>query len=369
MTDQALGRLGRFEIAEELGRGAMGVVYRGMHPGLGVPVAIKVLAETYSRDESFRARFQREAATVASLNHPGIVRIYDFDAHQGALFIVMEFVEGRTLRGWLNESGRFTLAVSQDLIQQLLSAVGAAHVRGIVHRDLKPDNVIISTQGKTKITDFGISKVLDDSASLTATGSMVGTPAYMSPEQVRGEAVDGRADIYALGIILYELLHGRPPFAGSMPAVLHSQVFDQPRPSTAIPRPVFDVIVKAMAKDPADRFQSCEEFSGALLGSGTRPEIPPPPQAAPPSRSRRRSLTTCTRAPAAITTATARRAGSARIRTPPGCAAPAGGASTTWRSWTGLPSAPGMLQCSRLWLRPRARSARSRRGRRSATAR
>ena len=282
MTDQALGRLGRFEIAEELGRGAMGVVYRGMHPGLGVPVAIKVLAETYSRDESFRARFQREAATVASLNHPGIVRIYDFDAHQGALFIVMEFVEGRTLRGWLNESGRFTLAVSQDLIQQLLSAVGAAHVRGIVHRDLKPDNVIISTQGKTKITDFGISKVLDDSASLTATGSMVGTPAYMSPEQVRGDPVDGRADIYALGIILYELLHGRPPFAGSMPAVLHSQVFDQPRPSTAIPRPVFDVIVKAMAKDPADRFQSCEEFSGALLGSGTRPEIPPPPQAAPP---------------------------------------------------------------------------------------
>jgi predicted Ser/Thr protein kinase len=260
----------------------MGVVYRGMHPGLDVPVAIKVLAESFSGDLNFRQRFQREAATIASLNHPGIVRVYDFDAAEGSLFIVMEYVEGRTLRAWLGECGRFTAEVSLDLIQQLLSAVGAAHSHGVVHRDLKPDNVLISNQGKTKILDFGISKVIDDSRNLTATGSLVGTPAYMSPEQVKGEEVDHRADVYALGAILYELMHGEPPFAGSMAAVLHSQVFDQPRPSTAIPPQIMEVVWKAMAKNPSQRFQSCEEFSGALLYAPRGRHVPPPPPEAPP---------------------------------------------------------------------------------------
>ena len=145
----------------------------------------------------------------------------------------MEFVEGRSLRSWLDQYGRFTLDVAMDLIQQMLSAVGAAHDRGIVHRDLKPENVLISTKGKTKILDFGVSKLLDSKEHLTATGSMVGTPAYMSPEQVKGDPVDHRADIYALGNMLYELLHGEPPFVGTIASVLHSQVFDQPRPSTA----------------------------------------------------------------------------------------------------------------------------------------
>jgi serine/threonine-protein kinase len=189
----------------------MGVVYQAMHPGLGVPVAIKVLSDEYSRDESFRTRFQREATMVAGLNHPGIVRIYDFDSDAGSLFIVMELVEGHSLRYWLSESGRFKVDVSLDLIQQVLSAVGAAHAHGVVHRDLKPDNILVTTQGKTKILDFGISRVVTESARLTATGSMVGTPAYMSPEQVRGDEVDFRADIYALGCILYELMHGDRP--------------------------------------------------------------------------------------------------------------------------------------------------------------
>src|SRR6195256_3438595 len=241
----------------------MGVVYRSTHPRLEIPVAIKVLAEQYSSDTSFRQRFHREAATVAALNHPGIVRVYDFDEDGPVLFIVMEWVEGRSMRSWLDEYGRFSVDVSVDLIQQLLSAVGVAHDYSVVHRDLKPDNILISNRGKTKILDFGISKLVDDKHRLTATGSMVGTPAYMAPEQVKGEAVDATSDIYSLGMILYELLHGEPPFTGALPSVLHSQVFDRPRASTAIPSPIMDIIWKATAKDPSQRFQSGEAFSGA----------------------------------------------------------------------------------------------------------
>ena len=255
----------------------MGVVYRSTHPRLEIPVAIKVLAEQYSSDASFRQRFHREAATVAALNHPGIVRVYDFDEDGPVLFIVMEWVEGRSMRSWLDEYGRFSVDVSVDLVQQLLSAVGVAHDYGIVHRDLKPDNILISNRGKTKILDFGISKLIDDKHRLTATGSMVGTPAYMAPEQVKGEQVDASSDIYSLGMILYELLHGEPPFTGQLPAVLHSQVFDRPRASTAIPSPIMEIIWKATAKDRGQRFQTCEEFSGAFH------YMPKPGAAQPPA--------------------------------------------------------------------------------------
>ena len=254
----------------------MGVVYRSTHPRLEIPVAIKVLAEQYSSDASFRQRFHREAATVAALNHPGIVRVYDFDEDGPVLFIVMEWVEGRSMRSWLDEYGRFSVDVSVDLVQQLLSAVGVAHDYGIVHRDLKPDNILISNRGKTKILDFGISKLIDDKHRLTATGSMVGTPAYMAPEQVKGEQVDASSDIYSIGMILYELLHGEPPFTGQLPAVLHSQVFDRPRASTAIPSPIMEIIWKATAKDRSQRFQTCEEFSGAFH------YMPKPAAAQPP---------------------------------------------------------------------------------------
>ncbi|TMD17474.1 MAG: hypothetical protein E6I96_00905 [Chloroflexi bacterium] len=257
-------QLGRYPIEAELGRGAMGVVYRSTHPRLEIPVAIKVLSDQYSSDPNFRQRFHREAATVAALNHPGIVRVYDFDEDGPVLFIVMEWVDGRSMRSWLDEYGRFSVDVSVDLIQQLLSAVGVAHDFQVVHRDLKPDNILISNRGKTKILDFGISKLIDDKHRLTATGSMVGTPAYMAPEQVKGEPVDATADIYSLGMILYELLHGEPPFTGQLPAVLHSQVFDRPRASTAIPSPIMEIIWKATAKDRGQRFQTCEEFAGAF---------------------------------------------------------------------------------------------------------
>jgi len=278
--------LGRFPVEAELGRGAMGVVYKGFHPGLEVPVAIKVLGDVYSGDAQFRRRFQREAAAIAALNHPGIVRIYDFDEDRESLFIVMEFVEGESLRSILQNKGRVTVHQALDITQQLLSAVGAAHSHNIVHRDLKPDNIAISSLGKVKVMDFGISKLLVDTGGLTGTDAIIGTPTYMSPEQVRGEAVDGRSDTYAVGCILYELLHGAPPFTGQLAAVLHSQLYNDPPESPAIPGPVMALIRKAMAKEPKKRFASCEEFSGALLqldtaqlsappGAPAAPEAPP----------------------------------------------------------------------------------------------
>lgn len=282
-------RFGRFTVQSELGRGAMGVVYKGMHPGLGVPVAVKVLGESFSGDPNFRLRFQREAEAIAALNHPGIVRVYDFDEHEGSLFIVMEYVEGRSLRSYLQEYVRFNIDTSLDLIQQLLSAVGAAHQRWIVHRDLKPENVLVNAQGKTKILDFGVSKLVDDHSSLTAEGSMVGTPYYMSPEQVRAEDVDRRSDIYALGCMFYELMHGEPPFTGTMASVLHAQVYDRPRASAAIPPPLMATIWKATDKDPGQRYPTCEEFAGALLvlqqPAPQVPSQPPTPAAPPPSHS------------------------------------------------------------------------------------
>src|ERR1700724_1477379 len=166
-------QLGRYPIEAELGRGAMGVVYRSTHPRLEIPVAIKVLAEQYSSDTSFRQRFHREAATVASLNHPGIVRVYDFDEDGPVLFIVMEWVEGRSMRSWLDEYGRFSVDVSVDLVQQLLSAVGVAHDFGIVHRDLKPDNILISNRGRIKILDYSTSHRINDQPRLIASGSRV----------------------------------------------------------------------------------------------------------------------------------------------------------------------------------------------------
>ncbi|HVD01708.1 MAG TPA: protein kinase [Candidatus Dormibacteraeota bacterium] len=260
-----MDHLGRFPVTEELGRGAMGVVYRGFHPGLEVPVAIKVLSDNYSKDPQFRHRFQREAAAIAALNHPGIVRVYDFDTDQDSLFIVMEFVDGNSVRAMLQERGRLSVSQSLDIVQQLLSAVGAAHAHNIVHRDLKPDNIALSSLGKVKVMDFGISKLLVDTGGLTGTDSIIGTPTYMSPEQVRGEAVDGRSDIYSIGAILYELMNGTPPFTGQLAAVLHAQIYSDAPDSETIPAPVMAMIRKAMAKDPRKRFASCEEFAGALL--------------------------------------------------------------------------------------------------------
>jgi len=259
----ALPNLGRFHIEEELGRGSMGVVYKALHPSLGIPVAIKVVHE-HSGNEAIRSRFQREAAAVAALNHPGIVRVYDFDAERDRLFIVMEYLAGRSLGFWLREMGRLGTDLAIDMAQQVLSAVGAAHDHGVIHRDLKPENILISAQGKAKILDFGVAKLLDDSPQLTAEGFTVGTPTYMAPEQLRGEVVDARSDIYSIGVLLYQMLDGHPPFQGTVTSVMHAHVFDLAPDSPNIPPLLMAAIRKALAKSPNERYQTCAEFAAAL---------------------------------------------------------------------------------------------------------
>jgi predicted Ser/Thr protein kinase len=270
----ALPNLGRFHVEEELGRGSMGVVYKALHPSLGIPVAIKVVHE-HSGNEAIRMRFQREAAAVAALNHPGIVRVYDFDADRDRLFIVMEYLAGRSLGYWLKEMGRLGTDLAVDLAQQVLSAVGAAHDHGIVHRDLKPENILISSQGKAKILDFGVAKLLDDSPQLTAEGFTVGTPTYMAPEQLRGEVVDARSDIYSIGVLLYQMLDGHPPFQGTVTSVMHAHVFDIAPDSPNIPVPLMAAIRRSLAKSPNERFQTCAEFAAAIRELGRSGALTP----------------------------------------------------------------------------------------------
>ncbi|HEX6547955.1 MAG TPA: protein kinase [Candidatus Dormibacteraeota bacterium] len=259
----ALPHVGRFVVEAELGRGSMGVVYKGFHPGLGIPVAIKVVHE-HSGNQALRQRFAREAASIASLNHPGIVRLFDFDSDQDQLFMVMEYVEGESLESMMQRSGAFELPRALELFEQVLSAVQAAHEEGIVHRDLKPDNVLVSAQGKVKVLDFGVAKLLNDSPELTADGYTVGTPKYMAPEQLGGEAIDARADIYSLGVMLYELIDGEPPFTGTVSAIMHAHVFEPVPSSPRIPEPLMEVIRRAMAKQPSERYSTCAEMAGAL---------------------------------------------------------------------------------------------------------
>ncbi len=277
----ALPRLGRFPVEAELGRGSMGVVYKGVHPRLNIPVAIKVVHE-HSGNVALRQRFEREASAIATLNHPGIVRLYDFDVDRDRLFMVTEFVNGRSLESWIQEMGPFRLELALDIFQQVLAAVQAAHESGVVHRDLKPQNILISTQGKVKVLDFGVAKLLDESPELTADGYTVGTPKYMPPEQLRGDAVDARADIYSLGVLLYELLNGEPPFTGTVSSIMHAHVFEPVPASDRIPEALMRVIRKAMGKQPDERYATCADMAGeirSLARSGLL--VPPAPHEEP----------------------------------------------------------------------------------------
>ncbi len=272
----SLPRVGRFQVESELGRGSMGVVYKGTHPSLNIPVAIKVVTD-HSGNLALRQRFEREAASIATLNHPGIVRLYDFDHDRDQLFMVMEYVQGRGLDSWIREMGPFRLELALDVFQQVLAAVQAAHEHGVVHRDLKPENILISAQGKVKVLDFGVAKLLGDAPELTADGFTVGTPKYMAPEQLRGDPVDARADIYSLGCVLYEMLHGAAPFEGQTSAIMHAHVFEPVPDSDRIPEALMTVIRTAMAKRPEDRYLNCAEMSGAIrsLARSGRLMVPP----------------------------------------------------------------------------------------------
>jgi serine/threonine-protein kinase len=265
-------KLGRYELRRVLGRGAMGVVYEGFDPALGRRVAVKTILKSDVADEetaaAYVARFAREAKAVARLNHPNIVQVYDFGDAGEVAFLVMEHIEGRELRACFEAGERFQPEEAVRIMAELLGALEVAHESGVIHRDIKPANVMLDAQRRVKLADFGVARLLDGSER-SRTATMVGTPAFMSPEQVAGARVDRRTDLFSAGIVLYQLLTGEQPFKGEGAwTVARSIVQDEPpRPSTVAETvsPLFDAIInRALAKKPDQRFASAREFAGAL---------------------------------------------------------------------------------------------------------
>src|SRR4051794_4441344 len=284
-TPTVLGE--RYEIGEVLGRGGMAEVHRGRDLRLGREVAVKVLRSDLARDPSFQVRFRREAQAAASLNHPAIVAVYDTGEDRTASgatpYIVMEYVEGETLRDVLRREGHLSPERAMSLSADICGALDFSHRNGIVHRDVKPGNVMITPQGTVKVMDFGIARAVSDSAAtMTSTAAVIGTAQYLSPEQARGESVDARSDVYSMGCLLYELVTGAPPFSGDSPvAVAYQHVREDPRlPSSINPEvpPELDaILLKAMSKNPANRYQSAAEMRNDLLRAlaGQRVEATP----------------------------------------------------------------------------------------------
>jgi serine/threonine-protein kinase len=256
---------GRYEVEEELGRGGMAKVYRGTDTVLGRPVAVKILAPQFTDDPSFVNRFRREAQAAARLNHPNLVSVYDTGSDDGVHFIVMEYVEGRTLADYLAGGGRIMPQRAIEIAEAVSQALTAAHAQGVIHRDIKPGNIMITPSGDVKVADFGIARVIAGAETIAQTAAVLGTAAYLSPEQAQGQPVDQRSDLYSLGCVLYEMVAGRPPFTGDSPvAVASKQVLEQPVPPSKLNPDVSAqldaVIMRTLAKNPANRYGSAEEF-------------------------------------------------------------------------------------------------------------
>ena len=264
----------RYELMEKIGEGGMAVVYKARCTFLDRWVAIKILRDQYANNPEFVDRFQREARAAARLAHPNIVSIYDVGEDQGRHFIVMEYVQGENLKDYLSRRGPLAPQTVAEMGQQVAAALAHAHCRGIIHRDIKPHNLLVSPEGQVKVTDFGIARAAAAS-SLTETGVVLGSVHYFSPEQAQGGAVDARSDTYALGVVLYELLTGVPPFTGDSPIAIALSHLDSEPPAVAelcphVPEDLEQAIMKAMAKDPAHRYQTAGELNRALAPAASR---------------------------------------------------------------------------------------------------
>src|SRR5215211_4356672 len=257
-----------YRIDSLVGRGGMGVVYRARDLALDRPVALKLIAPELAQDERFRTRFLRESRLAAALDHPHVVPIHEAGEHEGQLYLAMRFVEGEDLKTRLERESAVAPARAVAVLAEIADALDAAHRRGRVHRDVKPANVLLDEDGHAYLTDFGITKQVGDAS--TGTGGLVGTLDYLAPEQIRGGEVDGRADCYALGCVLYECLTGTPPFRRETEAeTLWAHMQGEP---PAVPgHPELDrVIAKALAKDPDDRYETCT----ALIDAARPPAVP-----------------------------------------------------------------------------------------------
>jgi hypothetical protein len=260
----------RYELVRQLAKGGMAEVWEAEDSILTRAVAVKILLPHLAADEQFVERFRREAVAAARLSHPHIVSIYDTCANDECEAIVMELVRGRTVRTALDDVGALPVRQAVDIAAQVADALHHAHANSLVHRDVKPGNILLSDDGRVLVTDFGIAKAAESSSDLTEVGQVVGTAKYLSPEQVQGQPLDGRSDVYSLGVVLYEMLTGRVPFSGenSTTTALARITTTPLRPRqvrAGIPRAVEDIVLKAMARQPDERYQSAAALRAALL--------------------------------------------------------------------------------------------------------
>jgi eukaryotic-like serine/threonine-protein kinase len=268
----SLKKLGRYELVRVLGKGAMGIVYEGRDPNLDRRVAIKtVKVENLSEEAAaeYESRFRTEARSAARLQHPNIVSVYDSDRDGNNAFLVMEYIQGEDLKHYLDKGARYSLEQSLRMIRDLLSALEYAHQQGIVHRDIKPANLLLDISGRLKLTDFGVARIQDSGDATRTQGAMIGTLKYMAPEQVQGLKADSRADLFSVGVVLYQLLTDKRPFDGDNDfSIIHQIIGQDPPPPSSInsrlPAAIDAVVARAMAKDREQRFATARDFATAL---------------------------------------------------------------------------------------------------------
>tara|TARA_Y100001934_G_C12366911_1_gene784057 strand:+ start:2400 stop:3632 length:1233 start_codon:yes stop_codon:yes gene_type:complete len=259
--------LGKYKVESALGKGAMGVVYLATDPDIERRVAIKTLLVKHGDDEDLLERFRREAKAAGALNHPNVVTIYDYGEDDGTPYIVMELISGSDLQKVARRGERFTVNESFRIIAQVLDALAYFHDVGVIHRDIKPANIVLLGNGTVKVTDFGIAR--QENSDLTATGMVLGTPSYMSPEQFIGEKLDGRSDLFSVAVVLYELLTGEQPFKGdNVPTIMYQVSHEEAAPPTKfnarLPGAIDNVMRKALAKKPDERYPDAQSFAAAL---------------------------------------------------------------------------------------------------------